>query len=245
MINNKKVVLTYYYSGVKENHHKCVMKCNPKDFDVLRKSVDKSYDFVTLANELTPTDNNWEVVKLTSDLEKPKDMTLYVHKFIACYKWLLKHPEYNEIWIVDSSDTEMLSTPDPVDGVIYTGYDAYFPAFDIYATFLWFLGGPAKCGVWVPQGFGRGNRHGDFEVRYLRDLHLNDRPYNSGIFGGKREIVMEFLKDYADRLSKNDLDLEMVPFNYLCYTKYKDIVANCATRMTTGEKDYNRWWRHK
>ena len=242
----KKVVLTYYYTGILDRwHHNKVMKADPSDFDVLYNSVKgRGYDFVTLANELYPTDNKWRVIELSGPFEKPKDMSLYLHKFIACYEWLKKHPEYDEIWIVDSTDTEMLATPNPEDGVIYTGYDAYFPAFSVYATFLWFLGGWAD-GVYVPQGFGRGKRNGEFETRYLKDLHEKDRPYNCGVFGGKREIVMKFLEDFCRRLLVNDIDLEMVPFNYLCYTKYAGKVENCTTRMTLGEKDYNRWWRHK
>lgn len=247
-MKNKKIVLTYYCTGIKDIWHHTkddIKKADAKDFNVLRKSVGDDYDFVTLANELYPTDNKWKVVELSGELERPKGMSLYVHKFIACYKYLLMHPEYEEIWIVDSSDTEMLGHPKPVEDKIYTGYDAYFPAFDVFATFLWFLGGPSKCGVWIPQGFGRGKRHGDFEFRYLQDLHLEDKPYNCGVFGGRRKIVMEFLKDYTDRLAVNDADLEMVIFNYLCYTKYDGMVDVCTTKMTALEKDYSKWWRHK
>lgn len=240
---NKKVVLTYYYTGILDKwHHNYTMTADTLDFDVLYNSVrDRGYDFITLANELQIYNNpNWKSVKV----EKPEDMSLYLHKFIACYDWLLEHPEYEEIWIVDTTDTEMLKTPAPLEDRIYTGYDAYFPAFDCYATFLWFLGG-WKDGVYVPQGFGRGRDNGDFETRYLKDLHEKDRPYNCGVVGGKRKIMMEFLKDFTDRLKKNDIDLEMVPFNYLCYTKYAGKVHNCTTRMTMGEKDYKKWWRHK
>lgn len=242
----KKVVLTYYYTGILDKwHHNKVMEANPSDFDVLYNSVKgRGYDFVTLANELYPTDNKWKVVELSGLFEKPKNMSLYIHKFIACYEWLMLHPEYDEIWIVDTTDTEMLATPSPEDGVIYTGYDAYFPAFGRYANFLWFLGGWAD-GVYIPQGFGRGKRNGEFETRYLKDMCEYQIPYNCGVFGGKREIIMQFLKDFTERLEKNDIDLEMVPFNYLCYTKYCCKVENCTTRMTLHEKDYNKWWRHK
>ena len=242
----KKVVLTYYYTGILDKwHHNYVMKANPSDFDVLYNSVKgRGYDFITLANELEPDKPDWTVFSLKGPFEKPDNMSLYLHKFIACYMWLMLHPEYEEIWIVDSTDTEMLTTPNPEDDVIYTGYDAYFPAFGVYATFLWFLGGWSD-GVYIPQGFGRGKRNGDFEVRYLKDLHEKDRPYNCGVFGGKREIVMKFLEDFCRRLLVNDIDLEMVPFNYLCYTKYAGKVENCTTRMTLGEKDYSKWWRHK
>lgn len=238
----KKVVLTYYYTGLYDDvHHKRFSEAKTSDFTTLLNSVkDRGYDFITLANELEVNTKDWKTYKI----KKPDDMSLYVYKFIACYDWLLLHPEYREIWIVDTTDTEMLGTPKPREGYVYTGYDAFFPAFNCYATMLWFLGGDMD-GVCVPQGFGRGSEHGDFEVRYLKDLHKWDIAYNCGVFGGKREAVMEFLKDYARRLRKNDLDLEMVPFNYLCYSKYAGKVRVCTTRMTMGEKDYDKWWRHK
>lgn len=250
-MEKKKVVLTYYYTGMMDKwHHKKFKKCDAPEFDTLYNSVEgRGYDFVTLANEwnrlvLDKGTKDWRVIGLEGDLAKPDDMSLYVHKFIACYEWLKKHPEYEEIWIVDSGDTEMLGDPKPEEGKIYTGYDAFFPEFDRNVNFRWFLGG-VRYGVSIPQHFGVGMRNGMMETIFLQTVYPDELAYNSGVFGGKREIVMKFLKDYTDRLKKNDIDLEMVPFNYIIYTKYKDITECCTTRMTICEKDYSKWWRHK
>lgn len=250
-MEKKKVVLTYYYTGMMDKwHHKKFKKSDASEFDTLYKSVEgRGYDFVTLANEwnrlvLDKGTKDWRVIGLEGDLAKPDDMSLYVHKFIACYEWLKKHPEYEEIWIVDSGDTEMLGDPKPEEGKIYTGYDAFFTEFDRNVNFRWFLGG-IRYGVSIPQHFGVGMRNGIMETIFLQTVYPDELAYNSGIFGGKREKVMEFLKDYTDRLKKNDIDLEMVPFNYIIYTKYKDITECCTTRMTICEKDYSKWWRHK
>ena len=246
MKKDKKVVLTYYFTGMMDKwHHLKYKVCDNRDFDTLFDSVKgRGYDFVTLANELEPDREGWSVAKLEGKLAKPEDMSLYVHKFIACYEYLLQHPEYEEIWIVDSADTEMLGDPKPKEGIIYTGYDAYKLEFDRWVNFIWFLGGE-KEGLWIKPHFGVGKRHGDAECQYLRDTHPEDIPYNCGVFGGKREIVMEFLEKYVDRLKRNDIDLEMVPFNFLAYTIYDGRVESCTTRMTMLEKDYNKWWRHK
>ena len=250
-MEKKKVVLTYYYTGMMDKwHHKKFKECDASEFDTLYDSVEgRGYDFVTLANEwnrlvLDKGTKDWRVIGLEGDLAKPDDMSLYVHKFIACYEWLKKHPEYEEIWIVDSGDTEMLGDPKPEEGKIYTGYDAFFPEFDRNVNFRWFLGG-IRYGISIPQHFGVGMRNGMMETIFLQTVYPDELAYNSGIFGGKREKVMEFLKDYTDRLKKNDIDLEMVPFNYIIYTKYKDITECCTTKMTICEKDYSKWWRHK
>lgn len=250
-MEKKKVVLTYYYTGMMDKwHHKKFKKCDASEFNTLYKSVeDRGYDFVTLANELYPDaerSKTWKVVELSGDLAKPDDMTLYVHKFIACYEWLKKHPEYEEIWIVDSGDTEMLKTPEPKDGLVYTGYDAFSPEFDKHVDMTWFLGG-IRYGISIAQHFGVGAKHGDADVMWLKTVYKDAIPYNSGVFGGKRNDVMEFLKKYTDRLKKNDIELEMVPFNYVLFRDYVPYnkVEVCTTRMTLCEKDYAKWWRHK
>ena len=95
---SKKIVLTYYCTGIKDIWHHTkdeTKRPDVKDFATLRKSVaDRGYDFVTIANELEPVSEDWKVVKMVGELERPEGMSLYVHKFIACYKYLLQHPEY-------------------------------------------------------------------------------------------------------------------------------------------------------
>lgn len=248
MENARKIVLTYYWTGEHDIWHKDIdiYKCNRREFDTLRESVKgRGYDFVTIANELVPDRDGWKLAHASGDLCKPKDMPLYRHKFIACYKFLLKHPEYEEIWIVDSSDTEMLKTPTPKDGTLYSGYDAYFPLFKRYATITYLVGGIVEGGVWYPGIFEMGHKY-DYDIhRYLRDVCPNEKAWNCGVFGGKRKDVMEFLKSYVELLENSEADVEMVIFNYLIYSQFRNKFKSITSRMTLGEKDYRKWWRHK
>ena len=250
MKERKKIVLTYYWTGEHDVWHKDidVYHADPHEFDTLYNSVfGRGYDFVTLANELYPTADKskfWKVVELSGDWEKPKNMSLYVHKFIACYEYLLKHPEYEEIWIVDSSDTEMMGTPAPEDGIIYGGYDAYAPIFHKYYPVKYLVGGEAD-GVWLPGIFMMGHKQDDEIVRYLRALHLEDTAWNCGVFGGKRDVVMEFLEKFVPLLKKTISDVEMVVYNYVMYRYFSGRSRCITTRMTLGETDLNKWWRHK
>lgn len=242
----KKIVLTYYYTGEYDIWHKDIgiYEANPSDFDTLYDSViGRGYDFVTIANELVPDKPKWTVY-MDDELRKPDGMTLYVHKFIACYKYLLKHPEYDEIWIVDSSDTEMLKTPEPKDGKVYSGYDMYSPIFKQFVPVKYLVGGNAE-GVWVPGIFELGHKYDYVVDRCLRDLFADEIAWNCGIFGGKREPVMEFLEKLCGLLEKTESDTEMTIFNYIILLYFKDRCECITTRMTLGEHDYTKWWRHK
>lgn len=247
---NNKIVLTYYWTGEHDVWHKDidVYHADPREFDTLYNSVaNRGYDFITLANELYPDSarsKTWKVVELSGPLEKPKDMSLYVHKFIACYQFLLNHPEYEEIWIVDSADTEMMGTPRPKDGIIYGGYDAYAPIFHQFYPIKYIVGGESD-GVWLPGIFMMGHRQDDHIVRWLRATHLEDVAWNCGVFGGKRAVVMEFLEKFVPLLMNTVSDVEMVVYNYVLYRWFEGRAECITTRMTLGEVDMTKWWRHK
>lgn len=244
---NNKIVLTYYWTGEHDVWHKDIdiYHADPREFDTLYNSVsNRGYDFITLANELVPDRPDWLVYRPLDDDAKPKDMSLYVHKFICCWKYLLEHPEYEEIWIVDSADTEMLKTPEPEDGKVYGGYDAYAPIFHKFYPVKYLIGGEAD-GVWLPGIFMMGHRQDDHIVRWLRATHLEDVAWNCGVFGGKREAVMEFLDKFVPLLMNTVSDVEMVVYNYVLYRWFEDRAECITTRMTLGELDMTKWWRHK
>lgn len=247
MKERKKIVLTYYWTGEHDVWHKDIdiYHADAHEFDTLYNSVyNRGYDFVTLANELVPDRPDWLVYRPLDNDAKPKDMSLYVHKFICCWKYLLEHPEYEEIWIVDSADTEMLKTPEPEDGKVYGGYDAYAPIFHKFYPVKYLIGGEAD-GVWLPGIFMMGHRQDDYIVRWLRATHLEDVAWNCGVFGGKREAVMEFLDKFVPLLMNTVSDVEMVVYNYVLYRWFEDRAECITTRMTLGELDMTKWWRHK
>lgn len=242
----KKLVLTYYWTGEYDTWHKdiSVYKADAREFDTLRKSIKgRGYDFATIANELITSDDDWKI-EAGDYLDKPVDMSVYVHKFIACYKYLMRHPEYDEIWIVDSADTEMLSTPNPKEGIIYSGHDAYSPIFHEFYPIKCLVGGESD-GVWIPGIFMKGHNQDYHIVRYLQACHIDDFAWNCGVLGGKREIVMEFLEKFVPLLEQTVSDVEMVIYNYVLYRYFNDRKECITTRMTLGEKDMTKWWRHK
>lgn len=68
---------------------------------------------------------------------------------------------------------------------------------------------------------------------------------NCGIFGGKRAAVMEFLEKFVPLLKKTVSDVEMVIHNYVMYRYFENRCKSITTRMTLGETDLTKWWRHK
>ena len=232
-MKNNKVVLTYYYTGEADFWHTerpIIKKPDTLDFLVLRKSLAQfpDWDFHTLANEFEP---NWDYTKIT----KPEGMTFFVHKFMAAKKWIEEHPEYEWIWIVDTSDTQMLQEPQMQKDIIYTGYDCWSRIRGRYQSVKTLING----------GF-RKFKHSSFIHDSLRQW-AQDPCYNCGVTGGHRDILLQFLADLEELMLKYPADLEMVTYNYLIFSKYKRKTSICTTKLNNWVNDLSEgaWWRHK
>lgn len=228
---NKKVVLTYYYTGEADFWHpelKEIKKPDRLDFLVLRKSVAQfpNYDFHTLTNEFQP---DWDHTKIT----KPEELTFYTYKFIAMRNWIREHPEYEEIWLVDTSDTQLLRDIDMEKDLIYTGLDCYSRRRNRYQTVRTMING----------GF-RKFKHNSATHRELQKFGY--KPcYNCGVCGGHREILLEFLDELCDRLETFQPATEMVEFNWVLFHHFQDRTRLCTTKLETWSIDNAAVWRHK
>lgn len=226
-----KVVLTYYYTGEQDFWHpelKEVKKPDPLDFFVLKKSVDQftDWEFHTLSNEFIP---NWNYTQI----KKPDHQTLYTYKFIAIRQWLLDYPEYKWIWIVDTSDTQMLQDPPMKEDVLYTGLDCYSRKRKKYQSVRTLVNG----------GFRR-FKYNSATHRELMKVGM--KPcFNCGVLGGHRKILLEFLDILCDRLNDFNPALEMVEFNWVLFNDFIDKVQIVTTKLNNFEIDKSKWWRHK
>lgn len=234
MQKNNKVVLTYYYTGEVDFWHQESSKPkvpDPLDFFVLKKSVDDfpDWDFHTLANEFEP---DWAYTKI----QKPKELTFFVHKFIAMKEWIESHPEYEWFWIVDTSDTQMLSNKPMNKNTLYLGFDAWYKRRRDYQ----------KVREMCLGGF-RKFTHSEYIHSSLR-RHYSKNNFNCGVIGGHRDILLPFLIELEELMLKYPADLEMVTFNYLIFEKYIDKINICTTRLNCRELQTPGrfcYWRHK
>lgn len=228
---NKKVVLTYYYTGEKDFWHpelQEIKKPDRLDFFVLKKSVDQfsNYDFHTLSNEFRP---DWD----HTIISKPDDLTFYAYKFIAMKDWIKEHEEYEEIWIVDTTDTQLIQDTNLEEGYLYTGLDCYSRRRKGYQSVRTMVNG----------GFKR-FKHNQATHREL--LKVGNKPcFNCGVIGGRRTILLEFLEELSDRLQTFKPATEMVEFNWVLFNHYPDRIKLCTTRLNTWTIDNNCIWRHK
>lgn len=228
---NRKVVLTYYWTGEYDFWHpefKEIKKPDRLDFLVLKKSVDQfpNYDFHTLTNEFQP---DWNHTLIT----KPNDLTLYAYKFIAMRDWIKSHPEYDEIWMVDTSDTQLLQDVDLSENYLYVGLDCYSRRRKGYQSVRTMVNG----------GFRR-FKHNAVTHREL--MKFSGRAcYNCGVLGGRRTILLEFLDELCDRLLSFKPATEMVEFNWILFHHYEGRIRICTTKLNTWSIDENCIWRHK
>lgn len=228
---NNKVVLTYYYTGERDFWHpedKSIKRPDRLDFLVLKKSVDQFTDwtFHTLTNEFIP---NWDY----TIIKKPEDKTLYAYKFIAVRRWLLDHPECEWIWVVDTTDTQMLCSPPMVKDVIYTGLDCWSRKRKKFQSVRTLVNG----------GFRRFPHNRATHQELMRVGY--EACYNCGVLGGHRDIILDFLNILCARINEFNPALEMVEFNWVLFNNFKDKIKIITTRLNNWEIDNTKWWRHK
>lgn len=145
----------------------------------------------------------------------------YFQRWMEYYRYLRDHPEIDNVFIVDSTDVEVLKNPfEESLNRIYVGQE------DSRLGCPWML------------------RHNSGEIKQFILRNRNKKLLNCGVVGGRREDIMLFSRDILSFVGQSPF--EMGPFNYLCYTKYlHKIETGITTRFKKYEYDYSKTFKHK
>jgi glycosyltransferase involved in cell wall biosynthesis len=135
-----------------------------------------------------------------------KEFCTNVHRRIIFYEYL-KYRHHPKIFMVDSTDVEVLKNPFEYikDGILYVGDEMKAVKYE-----------------WVIKQFKR------TEIDYIgfMDEFGSHQLLNAGIIGGYYDIVMEFLAKNTDIHRKYSVGLEestdMAVFNYVVYNHFFD-----------------------
>lgn len=164
----------------------------------------------------------------------------YFQRWISTYQWLRAHPEVRWVWCVDGTDVRMLRDPFPHmrPGLLYLGSEHQVVGCE------WMLS----------------NHRADSLQRFFEEHH--DRQLlNSGLVGGDRATVMEFLhavvRYYHDnaadqflKLEKHSLGVgEMSAFNRVAYERFEGRLT-FGPQVNTVFKAFEKnngtaWFAHK
>lgn len=187
----RNVVLTSYFTGQVDSQRGYAWTPDYEQIVPLKESVEKHKQELVLLHNCFDLPNKVECT-----------MDPYFNRVMRAYQYLRDHEEIDKVFMVDSTDVTMLNNPFPhmQPGKLYVGDEKEI------------LG----C-RWVMQRT-RTPLLRTFVARNSRQPLLN-----IGLIGGSREDVMlllhSILSHYFDNIHANLVD--MVVFNYVCYTKFK------------------------
>jgi hypothetical protein len=163
-------------------------------------------------------------------IKYPEGVNPLFYKWIITYDYLNKHRDYKNVFIVDVNDVEMLNNPFPFmkKDTLYVGTDEE--------------GGRINK-EWMIKNSGDGVVN-----RFV--VSCNERMFNSGVVGGRLNIVLHFLRltlfwfiKFYTNVGKRNMPL----FNYILRKKWNYNI-DFGKHVTTGFKKYeytSAWWKHK
>lgn len=143
----------------------------------------------------------------------------YFQRWLEYFKYLRDHPEIDNVFIVDATDTEMLRNPFevPLGDNIYVGQE------ENSLGIPWML------------------RHNTYPT--IRSFVVQNRTktlLNCGVVGGSRQNLMNLCQDIFNMYFESNKAIgpyEMGVFNMLMYTKYVDKLVH-GPEVTTKFKAY-------
>lgn len=208
----KNLVLTCYFTTLIDPQRGNKWPYDPEVLDTLKKSVPENVDFNCIC------DNHGYV---------PKHENPYMAKWIAFRDYIEVYPEYDNIFMLDGTDTEILVNP--------------FPHIDRSMLYAGDENGTLN-NQWLK------NHHPNYLSFIERNKHK--KIYNAGILGGHRDIVLEFLNEMCNTIKNDNSLTDMAGFNYTLHELFKDRVisgrkVNTVFKAFDNVNKLGAWIKHK
>ena len=217
----KNLILTCYFTSLVDPQRGEKWDFDKAVLNALFQSIPDDADCITLC----------DVDCGHYEYTEPKHANPYLAKWIAFYDYILANNQYDNIFMVDGTDVEVLNSPfhHIEKGIIYAGDEN---------------GTIGSC-VWL-------RKHHNNQV--LRRFYLafgRHKLYNAGILGGDRLTVIEFLKIMVDYISTIDTGLtDMAIFNMTLHKHFQKRVVsgrkvNTVFKAFNNENKEGSWFKHK
>ena len=237
-MNNEKAVFAAYFHKVPDPQRGHGWDNTIKPCEALLESLRKKAIYYVLFHD------GINLLKYKSgktrqyvEVRKPDKYVPNVHRWFIYYEYLLKHPEIEWIWMVDSTDVEMLKNPFERmrPGVLYLG---------------------SEQGQIVENKWMQSRQEPYFKAPDYRAIIASQGDkmlINCGLVGGSRDVVMEYLQyvcHYHQRYSISETQsTDMACCNYTVWKHFKSRF-DYGVHVNTLFKGYEinnklAWWKHK
>jgi glycosyltransferase involved in cell wall biosynthesis len=218
----KNLVLTCYFTTLIDPQRGTKWDFNPNALNDLKHSIPNNTDFRALVDT--------KAIRMGGVLEVyslPKHENPYMAKWIAFRDYIVAHPEYDNIALLDGTDTEILNNP--------------FPHIDREKLYCGDEPGTLN-NQWLR------NHH----PQYIEFLNKNMRTpiLNAGVIIGHRMLLLEFLDKIIERIPLDHSMTDMTLYNYTLRTHFNDKIVS-GRKVTTVFKAFDKvnrlgsWIKHK
>jgi hypothetical protein len=230
-LNERDLIVTCYFSAIKDPQRNVHFKVDKSPLEALINSC--NYEMLVL-NDCFENSKERHVEFLRVETHSNP----YFQRWISYYKYLLNHPEVTRVFFIDGTDVEILRNPFEVltGDYLYVGFE------------------PGNLNnEWMVK-----NHPAEFIIEFLSS-NKNLQLVNAGILGGKRELVMMFIRTFLklyyeniqavfQKQSQSVGTTDMGLFNYTCYRYFNSFLMfgrEVCTSFKAEEKNQVSVFKHK
>jgi hypothetical protein len=225
------IILTDLYTKVKDPQRNVVTGLTANNILPLVKSIDTQLVVFTDIDKPPKIKN---VVWVQSSCA----IRLDFQRWVNVYHWLSEHYDIDNVWHVDGTDVIMTNSPWSFmdNRKLYVGSEQE----TLQSEWL-------KC------------TSKDKTIQKFVSENPTNTLLNAGLAGGTRQTIIDLSREivhmwYDDQIDKIQswetglLGTDMSAFNYVCYTKFGDMLSygphvNNVFKSDKAEK--HAWWKHK
>lgn len=234
-----KLVFASYFTGTQDPQRKKTWSDNPDNVDRLITSVVRRNQQIVIFHDCffeAPRINGCQWIDARDSMTGVYTASvLRWFRYLHYLNQLEQKPEY--LFMVDSTDVEMLSDPFPhlKDNILYCGDEAK---------------STIGCS-WLKKKSARFTAP---DYNQVLGPFNDSTLLNAGIVGGHINICLEFLNLLTDYHIKYNAvtdaseSMDMPAFNYTILKHFSSRIVHgdpVNTRFKSNQWDHTKWWKHK